>query len=106
MVSVYVWMMAQLDDIQLMSFELATGLVESSLFESCSLEKFRRRWASFLLMPAVAETCPEGQRFYLHLISRSLEILGDPDVDSPGGLQGADCSFTLFAPKDETEQIG
>ena len=61
------------------AFRLATGKLEQSPFSGPALERVRKKIAVVLGDPPDALEVPEGQPFFLHLLARSLRVLGDPD---------------------------
>ena len=68
-----------LGDTRKAAFELALGRMHGSPFSEETLNGLRRKWASLLPRPEATLTPPEGQPFYLELMSQSLQILDDPD---------------------------
>ena len=61
------------------AFALATGRMLQSPFSSEVRRRVREQIAALLPDRDAALEVPGGQPFFLHLLSQSLEILGDPD---------------------------
>ena len=75
------YVLATITDVRELAFRLATGKVESSPFPEKAMNGFRSEWAALLQMPNKALAVPEGQKFYLHLMAQTLDVIGDPDTD-------------------------
>ena len=69
----------EIKDLRATAFRLATGKLEESPFSGPALERVRKKIAVVLGDPPGALEVPEGQPFFLHLLARSLRVLGDPD---------------------------
>ncbi|CAE7879439.1 unnamed protein product, partial [Symbiodinium necroappetens] len=63
------------------AFELATGRLKVSPFDESTIQEVRAQIAAMLPDPTAAMEVPTGQPFMLHLLSQSLEVLGDPDFE-------------------------
>ena len=63
------------------AFELATGRLKASPFDEFTVREVRAQIAATLPDPAAAMEVPSGQPFMLHLLSQSLEVLGDLDFE-------------------------
>ena len=63
------------------AFELATGRLKVSPFAESTIREVRAQIAAMLPDPTAAMEVPTGQPFMLHLLSQSLEVLGDPDFE-------------------------
>ena len=63
------------------AFELATGRLKVSPFDESTIREVRTQIAAMLPDPTAAMEVPTGQPFMLHLLSQSLEVLGDPDFE-------------------------
>ncbi|CAE7803084.1 unnamed protein product, partial [Symbiodinium sp. KB8] len=63
------------------AFALATGRLKVSPFDDSTIQEVRSQIAAMLPDPAAAMEVPPGQPFMLHLLSQSLEMLGDPDFE-------------------------
>ena len=68
-----------ISDARKAAFALATGRMLQSPFSSEVLRRVREQIAALLPDRDAALEVPGGQPFFLHLLSQSLEILGDPD---------------------------
>ena len=73
------FVLSEVGDVKLMTFKLAAGRMESSPFSPGAMQRLREELESLTQDPTLAMTVPEGQPFYLHLLSQSLRELGDPD---------------------------
>ncbi|CAE7363410.1 unnamed protein product, partial [Symbiodinium sp. CCMP2456] len=61
------------------AYALATGRMQASPFSREVVQRVRTQLANLLPDPEAALRMPPGQPFMLHLLSQSLEVLGDPD---------------------------
>ena len=63
------------------AFALATGRLKVSPFDDSTIREVRSQIAAMLPDPTAAMEVPPGQPFMLHMLSQSLEVLGDPDFE-------------------------
>ena len=68
-----------LPDVARSTFMLATGKIQQSPFSDSPIANFRSKWFSLLPNSSLAAEVPEFQPFYLHALSQTMEMLGDPD---------------------------
>ncbi|CAJ1404212.1 unnamed protein product [Effrenium voratum] len=68
-----------LPDVARSTFMLATGKIQQSPFSDSAIANLRSKWFSLLPNSSLAAEIPEFQPFYLHALSQTMEMLGDPD---------------------------
>ena len=71
---------SSIDDARRTCFELVLGRLKSSPFSAELVGRCREAIAASLGLTGVALEVPEGQPFHLHLVSRVLKAVGDPDA--------------------------
>ncbi|CAE7391700.1 unnamed protein product, partial [Symbiodinium sp. CCMP2456] len=90
------------------AYALATGRMKASPFGQEVVQRVRTKLANLLPDPEAALRMPPGQPFMLHLLSQSLEVLGDPDFrildhGTESFAEGVFSQRTTFRKLDESE---